>query len=54
MAGGAATAVLATVDRIGLIAGPGDRARMIEHVRATTRCEWMFWDAAWRQEAWPV
>ncbi|SDD17519.1 thiaminase II [Auraticoccus monumenti] len=31
-----------------------EQARCREHFAVTTRYEWMFWDAAWRQYAWPV
>lgn len=48
------TAVLNTVNRIGPGLSAGERARFVEHVRVTTRYEWMFWDAAWRQEQWPA
>jgi thiaminase/transcriptional activator TenA len=27
---------------------------MVEHVRTTSRYEWMFWEMAWRQETWPI
>jgi len=27
---------------------------MRTHFTTTSRYEWMFWDAAWRQEQWPV
>ena len=47
-------AVLAVVDRLGPGLGAGERARMREHAALTSRYEWMFWDAAWRREAWPV
>lgn len=30
------------------------RAPIRQHFLATSRYEWMFWDAAWRQEAWPL
>lgn len=30
------------------------RTPVRRHFRATSRYEWMFWDAAWRQEQWPV
>ncbi len=30
-----------------------DGARIAAFERAS-RYEWMFWDAAWRQEAWPI
>ena len=47
-------AVLNTVNRIGPALSTAERARFVEHVRITTRYEWMFWDAAWRQEQWPA
>ncbi len=34
--------------------GEADRARMARHFNLTSRYEWMFWDMAWRLEAWPV
>ena len=46
--------VLALVDRVGEGAGAAEQAAMREHVIATSRYEWMFWDAAWRRETWPV
>jgi thiaminase/transcriptional activator TenA len=46
--------VLALVDRVGGAAGAAEQAAMREHVATTARYEWMFWDAAWRREAWPV
>jgi len=30
------------------------RARVREHFLTTSRYEWLFWDAAYRQERWPV
>ncbi len=33
---------------------PSRKARVREAFIATSRYEWMFWDAAWRQERWPV
>ena len=47
-------AALGVVDRIADDLGPGERARVLEHYRTTSRYEWMFWDAAWRRERWPV
>jgi thiaminase/transcriptional activator TenA len=32
----------------------GDRAAMLTAYVRATRFEWMFWEAAWRAEAWPV
>ena len=46
--------VLALVDRTGACASPSEEAAMRAHVRTTSRYEWMFWDASWRGEAWPV
>jgi thiaminase/transcriptional activator TenA len=46
--------VLALVDRTGAAAGAAEVAAMREHVVTTSRYEWMFWDASWRREAWPV
>jgi thiaminase (transcriptional activator TenA) len=46
--------VLALVDRVGASAGAAEQAAMRAHVVTTARYEWMFWDAAWRREAWPV
>jgi len=41
-------------DRIGLDLGPEAEAAARQHFRTAARYEWMFWDAAHRQEAWPV
>uniref|UniRef100_A0A7C5VYR0 Aminopyrimidine aminohydrolase n=1 Tax=Thermomicrobium roseum TaxID=500 RepID=A0A7C5VYR0_THERO len=32
----------------------GRRAAVRAHFVTTSRYEWMFWDAAWRMESWPV
>ena len=32
----------------------GERAAMLAAYETATRYEWMFWDAAWRGEHWPV
>jgi len=47
-------AVLELTDRLGASASPAEWALMREHVVVTARYEWMFWDAGWRREAWPV
>ncbi|GAA4728978.1 thiaminase II [Actinomycetospora chibensis] len=47
-------AVLALTDRIGPTLADTERVRVREHFVTTCRYEWMFWDAAWRQETWPV
>jgi thiaminase/transcriptional activator TenA len=46
--------VLALVDRTGEVASAPEQAAMREHVVTTARYEWMFWDASWRRETWPV
>jgi thiaminase/transcriptional activator TenA len=46
--------VLAVVDRVGETASLAERAAMRERVTTTSRYEWMFWDAGWRRERWPV
>ena len=48
------TDVLALVDRTGDAASAPEQAAMREHVLTTSRYEWMFWDASWRKETWPV
>ncbi|GLX93781.1 thiaminase II [Herbidospora sp. NBRC 101105] len=46
--------VVALTDRLGAEATGAQRARAAEHFVATARYEWMFWDAAWRRESWPL
>jgi thiaminase/transcriptional activator TenA len=46
--------VLDCVDRLGEHAGPAEVARCIERYQRGAQYEWMFWDAAYRQEQWPV
>ena len=46
--------VLALADRIGPGLSRAERERLQAHFVLTSRYEWMFWDMAWRQEAWPV
>ncbi|MFC1417539.1 thiaminase II [Streptacidiphilus cavernicola] len=46
--------VLELADRVGAELSPAERARAVRHFEATARYEWMFWDAAWRGERWPV
>lgn len=45
---------LALADRVGAQLAPADEARARRHFVTTARYEWMFWDAAWRIEAWPA
>jgi thiaminase (transcriptional activator TenA) len=46
--------VLALADDVGQSLSAADEARARAHFATTARYEWMFWDAAWRREAWPV
>lgn len=47
-------AVLDALDRAGTRASQHELGRMRRHFRAAARYEWMFWDAAYRLEDWPV
>jgi thiaminase (transcriptional activator TenA) len=47
-------AVLALTDRIGPRLAPDEVDRVREHFVTTSRYEWMFWDAGYRRETWPV
>jgi thiaminase (transcriptional activator TenA) len=47
-------AVLDLTDKVCEGLNPAQRARVKEAFVATSRYEWMFWDAAWRLEGWPV
>lgn len=47
-------AVLALTDRVGPELAATESSRMREHFVTTSRYEWMFWDAGYRQESWPV
>ncbi|MGK2883053.1 MAG: thiaminase II [Mycobacterium sp.] len=46
--------VLEFVDRTGLVLSDLDEARARAHFVTTARYEWMFFDAAYRREVWPV
>ncbi|MFC1403106.1 MULTISPECIES: thiaminase II [Streptacidiphilus] len=46
--------VLELTDRVGAELSPLERRRAVGHFATTARYEWMFWDAAWRGEGWPV
>ena len=41
-------------DRLAAQADPGTVERMHQAFATASRYEWMFWDAAWRQETWPI
>ncbi|WP_037069122.1 thiaminase II [Pseudonocardia acaciae] len=47
-------AVLTLTDRIGPTLAPDELDRVREHFVTTSRYEWMFWDAGYRREAWPI
>lgn len=42
------------VDRLASTTGQDEVERMHEAFATASRYEWMFWDAAWRLESWPV
>ncbi|WP_214406259.1 thiaminase II [Pseudonocardia lacus] len=46
--------VLDLTDRVGADLAPGELAAMRRHFATTSRYEWMFWDAGYRRETWPV
>ncbi len=46
--------VIALADRAHEAASPDERAAMHEAYLLAVRLEWMFWDAAYRLEEWPV
>jgi thiaminase (transcriptional activator TenA) len=47
-------AVLALTDRVGAELSAAETERVAEHFVTTSRYEWMFWDAGFRQETWPI
>lgn len=47
-------AAVGVMDRVAADLAPVERERVLAHYRTTSRYEWMFWDAAWRLETWPV
>jgi len=51
---GIVQAVLGVADRLGEGLSAAEEERVARHFRATSRYEWMFWDAGWRREGWPV
>lgn len=50
----ATSAARAIADRLALTADGATLTRMAEAFAMGVRWEWAFWDAAWRQESWPV
>ncbi|MDN5750303.1 MAG: thiaminase II [Pseudonocardia sp.] len=51
---GVVDAVLDVTDRVGAGLSTGELTRMREHFVTTSRYEWMFWDAGYRREQWPI
>ncbi len=47
-------AVLDLTDKVCEGLNPAQKARVTEAFVTTSRYEWMFWDAAWKLEGWPV
>jgi thiaminase (transcriptional activator TenA) len=47
-------AVLNLTDEVCENLNPAQKSRVTEAFTITSRYEWMFWDAAWRLEEWPV
>jgi thiaminase (transcriptional activator TenA) len=47
-------AVLDLADNVYEDLNTAQKARVTEAFVTTSRYEWMFWDAAWRLEGWPV
>lgn len=47
-------AILAHLERAAEAAGEAERTRAVEAFVASARYEWMFWEQAWTQQAWPV
>ena len=45
---------LALMAAAGADIGSAERARAEQRFVTTSRYEWLFWDAAWRREEWPV
>jgi thiaminase (transcriptional activator TenA) len=46
--------VLELTDRVGAGLSPDERDAQHRHFVTTSRYEWMFWDAGYRREAWPI
>ena len=46
--------VIAISDQVAADATPALREAMLKAFRRAAQLEWMFWDSAWRREAWPI
>ena len=52
--GNAVQTAIAISDRAAAVASPEVQAAMMRAYKRCAQYEWMFWDSAYRQEAWPV
>jgi len=52
--GAVVASVIAEVDRIAPTVSAAERALMSRHFTTTSRYEWMFWQAGFTRESWPV
>jgi thiaminase/transcriptional activator TenA len=52
--GAVVASVIAEIDRIAPAVSGAERELMGRHFLTTSRYEWMFWDAGFRRESWPV
>ena len=52
--GQAVTQAVAMADELAEAAGPDLRREMTDAFVLCSKMEWMFWDSAWRREAWPL
>jgi thiaminase (transcriptional activator TenA) len=52
--GSDALEVIAATDKLSVDLSPREREQVRRHFRVTSRYEWMFWDMAYHQQAWPV
>lgn len=50
----AVDAVIEIVDTVAAAASARTREKMSAAFRQASRLEWLFWDSAWREAAWPV
>jgi thiaminase/transcriptional activator TenA len=52
--GAVVAAVIAEADRIAPTVSAADLALMRRHFLTTSRYEFLFWDAGYRRESWPI
>ena len=52
--GAVVASVIAEVDRVALTVSSAERELMRRHFATTSRYEWMFWQAGFTRESWPV